>query len=231
MLPCPDLFLHELLRRASDRILAVALYGSAARGDRDPLDIDMLVVVGEDAENLVGIVERTRVDVEQRCGRYLSVNLISLSRLLERLDDCDPLLIAALREGVPLYNDTLIYSLKLYAASKAQRCRPDAKELLAKAHNLLIEAGQLVWHAQRLLFEACLRLKFVTGVAAIVETGASALHEALSLNQRLRELYTRMRSVCRDVAEGVVPPSSIHATILEVGGVLEGLSKQYNSQE
>jgi len=112
--------LLELQRSIGECLLAVVLYGSSVRhGCRRGHDIDLFVMFSDSCGEVGNVAERLASKVHRKYGYILSINVAPLSRVLQDLALGDKFIRNVVLEGVPLYGEKLVASLKQYAETGA----------------------------------------------------------------------------------------------------------------
>jgi len=102
-------FKKKVLNELGDRIYAMIVYGSLARGEyTKDSDIDILVI-GESKENWETVSRIAyEIDFENGFRTFITTIFLTKDEFEQRLNAGDPFVYSVLREGVALY-DTGFY--------------------------------------------------------------------------------------------------------------------------
>jgi predicted nucleotidyltransferase len=96
-------YVARIRNRFSDRILAVTLFGSKARGDDDAeSDIDLLVLVDVEDNDLRDELWQVAFDISLDYNLVLSARIFAQSRWTDTRQPHLPLYRAVTAEGIPL---------------------------------------------------------------------------------------------------------------------------------
>ena len=115
-------FANRIYDEFGDFVKAVVLFGSSARKDANPDDIDILVVVddvslvltADVAETYRIIVEKSIADISLR----LHVTTLKFSSFWEYIRAGDPVGVNILREGIPLLDSGFFRPMQLLLQQK-----------------------------------------------------------------------------------------------------------------
>lgn len=103
-----DEYISRLDKLFSDRILAVVLFGSKARGDGDAeSDLDLLVLLDADAEQLRIKLWQIASDISLDYNVVLSVRVFDQARWDELQQLRLPLYRSIMADGIPLTSESI----------------------------------------------------------------------------------------------------------------------------
>jgi len=97
----------KLVAKLGERINSIILYGSAARGEYQPWesDIDILVIVSNEDKGLQGAISQIIGDIDLENATCTSLICFSEANFKRYLEWGSPFLENVIEEGVVLYDD------------------------------------------------------------------------------------------------------------------------------
>jgi len=96
-------FVHDIREQFQDQILAVALFGSKARGDDDPeSDIDLIVIADSEDREFRSALWRIASKISLKYNVLISARIYSKKRWEKTCEIGLPISIAIINESIPL---------------------------------------------------------------------------------------------------------------------------------
>ena len=96
-------FKERLVKELEERIEAVVLYGSVAKGEaHDASDIDIMVIA-KDVEHLREAISRIRYDIDLEHGTLTTLVYLTPGEIEDRVRKGSAFITKVLKEGVALY--------------------------------------------------------------------------------------------------------------------------------
>lgn len=97
-------FIRQMRERFSQKIIHVWLFGSKARGEKNPeSDIDLLIVARDDEWEFEKSVTRIATQIDLAHNVVLSDHIVDLNRFKQMESRGEPLYHSIMREGVDLW--------------------------------------------------------------------------------------------------------------------------------